>query len=104
MGLDDLLTALERMPTKTSAAVIPKFGGPSVAIGGSPWTSKTERVFTEALPKVVPGWESRSQQIQMARIVDQGLRHGKVALAEAGTGTGKSLALLVPAALHARET
>jgi ATP-dependent DNA helicase DinG len=48
--------------------------------------------------------EERSGQLDMARAVDRALRGSALALVEAGTGTGKSLGYLVPAALFARET
>ncbi len=48
--------------------------------------------------------EERLGQVEMARSVDRALRESAVALVEAGTGTGKSLGYLVPAALFARET
>ncbi|MEM8669543.1 MAG: helicase C-terminal domain-containing protein [Planctomycetota bacterium] len=46
-------------------------------------------------------YESREQQLQMAREVDQALWDRKHLIAEAGTGTGKSFAYLVPAILFA---
>ncbi|MDA0254676.1 MAG: helicase [Planctomycetota bacterium] len=47
------------------------------------------------------GWESRPQQLEMARLVAEAIRQRKHAIVEAGTGTGKSLAYLVPAVLAA---
>jgi predicted DnaQ family exonuclease/DinG family helicase len=44
-----------------------------------------------------PGYEHRPQQIEMLRAVTQALNGGYQILAEAGTGTGKSLAYLLPA-------
>ena len=58
--------------------------------------------FTEGLPKALPGWEARPQQLEMARHVARALDEDRPLLCEAGTGTGKSLAYLVPAALWAR--
>lgn len=52
--------------------------------------------------RVLDGYEARPQQLEMARIVGQVLSEGGVALVEAGTGTGKSLAYLAPAVAHAR--
>lgn len=48
-------------------------------------------------------WEPRPAQGQMAREVAQALSHEQFLLCEAGTGTGKSLAYLLPAALWAVE-
>lgn len=46
-------------------------------------------------------FEHRSQQVEMARAVTEALSEGKHLLVEAGTGTGKSIAYLLPAALWA---
>ena len=45
------------------------------------------------------GWESRPQQLEMASLVATALAERRHAIVEAGTGTGKSLAYLVPAVL-----
>ncbi|MFM7074495.1 MAG: helicase, partial [Planctomycetaceae bacterium] len=47
----------------------------------------------------LPGWESRPQQLAMAGLVAEAIRLRRHAVVEAGTGTGKSLAYLVPAVL-----
>lgn len=52
-----------------------------------------------AIARVLPGYEARRPQIEMANLVDEVLRRGGHALIEAGTGTGKSLAYLIPAIL-----
>jgi len=55
------------------------------------------------LSRVLPGYEHRPQQGEMARRVRLAIEgHGQLAI-EAGTGVGKSLAYLVPAALWAKE-
>ncbi|MCX6843909.1 MAG: DEAD/DEAH box helicase family protein, partial [candidate division WOR-3 bacterium] len=55
------------------------------------------------LSQVLGGYEHRSQQQEMARQVEKTLAgHARLAI-EAGTGVGKSLAYLVPAALWAKE-
>ncbi|MEE2935310.1 MAG: helicase C-terminal domain-containing protein [Planctomycetota bacterium] len=46
-------------------------------------------------------YEPRQQQLEMARRVDQALWDSQHLIAEAGTGTGKSFAYLVPAILYA---
>jgi ATP-dependent DNA helicase DinG len=51
------------------------------------------------LARTLPGFEARSGQIDMAEAVASALATGSVLLAEAGTGTGKTLAYLVPAIL-----
>ncbi|HEB53280.1 MAG TPA: ATP-dependent DNA helicase [bacterium] len=47
------------------------------------------------------GFEVRPQQLQMSEAVAEALRARHHLIAEAGTGTGKSFAYLLPAALHA---
>ncbi len=46
----------------------------------------------------MPGYEARDEQMAMARAVADGLNDGSRLLVEAGTGTGKSVAYLLPAA------
>lgn len=48
-----------------------------------------------------PNFEYRPQQVEMLREVAAALSDGRHLLAEAGTGTGKSMAYLIPAALYA---
>ncbi len=49
-------------------------------------------------------FEQRTEQLDMARDVAEALQYGGTLFVEAGTGTGKSLAYLVPAALWALKT
>lgn len=70
--------------------------GPTTA--PTPVTRALSRI-TEALPG---GGEERPGQQQMAEAVDHALRSGRHLVVQAGTGTGKSLAYLVPAALSQR--
>ncbi len=49
----------------------------------------------------LPDFEERPEQLRMAFAVAEAFNNGKLALVEAGTGTGKSLAYLVPALLWA---
>src|SRR5262249_27354054 len=48
------------------------------------------------LSRSLPGYEERPAQIQMARAVAAALAGGEHLLVEASTGTGKSLAYLLP--------
>jgi ATP-dependent DNA helicase DinG len=50
-----------------------------------------------ALARALPGYEERPQQQALADAVTRTLENGGVLLAEAGTGTGKTLAYLAPA-------
>jgi ATP-dependent DNA helicase DinG len=49
-----------------------------------------------ALSKAHPGYEFRRGQLQMARAVEEALGEKRHLLVEAGTGTGKTLAYLLP--------
>src|SRR5262249_48600769 len=48
------------------------------------------------------GHDRREPQIRFARLAGEALYGSRFAVVEAGTGTGKSLGYLVPAALHAK--
>jgi ATP-dependent DNA helicase DinG len=52
-----------------------------------------------ALARALPDFEPRAGQVEMAAAVARAFERGGVLLAEAGTGTGKTLAYLVPAIL-----
>lgn len=54
------------------------------------------------LSRRLEGYEPRQSQERMAAIVGEALENQHHALVEAGTGTGKTLAYLVPAILHGR--
>ncbi|MBM3771026.1 MAG: ATP-dependent DNA helicase [Acidimicrobiia bacterium] len=67
-------------------------------------TSLRERVAAVFEPdgplaRALPGFEARAGQVDMADAVATTLDAGGVLLAEAGTGTGKTLAYLIPAIL-----
>ena len=63
--------------------------------------SDLKRIFSPegVCAEVLPGWRSRPQQLAMAEAVEHAVANNSVLLAEAGTGTGKTLAYLVPALL-----
>ena len=56
------------------------------------------------LAAAIPDFEYRPAQLQMAEAVERAIDTGEPLLAEAGTGTGKTLAYLVPAILSGRKT
>jgi len=58
-------------------------------------------LFSETGPcnAVLHGWRARPQQLAMAEAVERAIAARGVLLAEAGTGTGKTLAYLIPALL-----
>ncbi len=51
------------------------------------------------LEDYLPSYELRVQQVEFAHSIDNAIKRGRVGIFEAGTGTGKSLAALIPAAL-----
>lgn len=65
----------------------------------SEWFSPNGRLAT-----VFPKCEYRAGQSKMAEIVEERLEMGGVSVIEAGTGTGKSLAYLIPAIQHAAQS
>ncbi len=73
------------------------------AVPGTPALSAAvEAAFADegVLARAVDHFEPRHSQRTMAAAVANTLQHGGVLLAEAGTGTGKTLAYLVPAILN----
>jgi ATP-dependent DNA helicase DinG len=71
------------------------------AVSGAGLSAASEAVFDAggALVRALPGFEPRPGQREMAAAVAQTLAEGGTLLVEAGTGTGKTLAYLVPAIL-----
>jgi ATP-dependent DNA helicase DinG len=55
-----------------------------------------------ALSRALPGYEVREDQLAMARAVERALEERRYLVVEAGTGTGKTLAYLVPAVRSGR--
>lgn len=56
-------------------------------------------IFAEdgPLAKVLPGYRMRAQQLDMARSIERAIAENQTLIVEAGTGTGKTMAYLVPA-------
>lgn len=57
--------------------------------------------FTGALATVIPGYAKRDGQVQLAHAVHDAIERRLVLLGEAPTGTGKTMAYLVPAIMQA---
>jgi ATP-dependent DNA helicase DinG len=55
------------------------------------------------LSRILPGYEDRPAQLAMAEAVEQALADDRPLFVEAGTGTGKTLAYLVPAILSGKK-
>jgi ATP-dependent DNA helicase DinG len=66
-----------------------------------PADDQLEAVFGAdgALSRAVSGYRMRRQQVEMAEAIAQAMRDNSLLVAEAGTGTGKTFAYLVPALL-----
>src|SRR5687768_5949321 len=69
--------------------------------GTSQLSAPLERVFSPdgPLASSVSGFKLRPQQLEMAQAIHQAIERTGVLVAEAGTGTGKTFAYLVPALL-----
>ena len=85
------------LPTETVLPV------DSVVGWTQPAAPESAQVFSAGglLSRVFPGYEPRSTQVEMARLVEDTLSRGGTAVIEAPTGTGKTKAYLVPAAATA---
>ena len=67
---------------------------------------ETPRTFVQAelvLAQSLPGYEARPAQQELAALIEQGIATRRHVVAEAGTGTGKSLATLIPAVLSGKK-
>lgn len=79
-------------------------GGPGILPGTMGLVEMVEEFFSPSfLSRVVEGYEVRESQAIMVREVARIMEEGGVSLVEGGTGVGKTLAYLVPAALFALE-
>src|SRR5918994_3687441 len=69
--------------------------------GAAELKAALERAFAAdgALASAVNGFKRRAEQLEMARAIHEAIEGTAVLVAEAGTGTGKTFAYLVPALL-----
>jgi ATP-dependent DNA helicase DinG len=67
---------------------------------------RLQRIFAAdgPLAGTIPGFMPRTVQIEMALTVEEAIEHRRCLIAEAGTGTGKTIAYLVPAILSGKQT
>ena len=72
-----------------------------VKLRGAALRPLTDSTFSSAAGGAAPNLERRQEQLETARDVAWVIHAGGVGLIEAGTGVGKSLAYLVPAAIWA---
>jgi ATP-dependent DNA helicase DinG len=73
----------------------------NVTVGASDLPARVAAIFAAegVLARAFPSFEPRAGQADMAHAVARVLQDGGALLAEAGTGTGKTLAYLIPAIL-----
>lgn len=69
-------------------------------------TNKIEQAFSEKglLSRNIQGFRPRDAQLEMAQAVGRAINSANSAVIEAGTGTGKTFAYLVPALLSGKKT
>lgn len=75
-------------------------GRPSMTLSGDPRLVAA----TSSLAASLPGYEERPQQAVFSEAVLNAIESGRHLIAEAGTGTGKSLGYLIPAIVSKRRT
>lgn len=61
-------------------------------------SSDLQEIF-DRLSRAIPGYEYRPQQLELAESIARAFEQERTGMFEAGTGTGKSLAALIPAAI-----
>ncbi|HBY95372.1 MAG TPA: hypothetical protein DEP84_15705 [Chloroflexi bacterium] len=112
-SLRSFFAAVARQQT-TSGKALPASLAPSLPLVPPPLTGRSApspvlnadalaALFSRdaAIGRTLPRFEERPQQVQMLRGIVQAFNRGEHLLVEAGTGTGKSLAYLLPAIFQA---
>lgn len=66
--------------------------------------NELDHIFRTVLAQAIPGYQDRPQQRDMAQAVYRCMEQSRHGVIEAGTGTGKSFALLIAAFLRALKT
>ena len=92
---------MSEVPAVPGIDSTPALTDDALATGGQSLAIRVAAVFVEdgPLARTVSNFEPRPGQVAMADAVARTLDEGGVLLAEAGTGTGKTVAYLVPAIL-----
>ncbi len=80
---------------------MPSSGSIRVGSDDQRMTFSLSEVFSPdgPLASSIPGYRQRAQQVEMAECIASAIAENRVLVAEAGTGTGKTFAYLVPALL-----
>lgn len=108
MNLSSLAAAFDRKepPTQTNpngqVQSASRLG--SAQSDSRPETPFVERAFADMLPKHMPGFEARPTQVALATKIRAAFEAQTHFRGEAGTGSGKSHASLIPAIDYARKT
>ncbi len=81
------------------------FANAAASVGGRPDSAPDAELATifgagGTLARTLPGFRFRPQQLEMAQAVARAITLRQALVAEAGTGTGKTFAYLVPALLY----
>ncbi len=73
----------------------------SSSFGSGKYNEIIARYFDSAGPfsKVIDGYKMRPLQVEMSQVIAETIEKGEMLIAEAGTGTGKTFAYLLPALL-----
>lgn len=87
-------------PTPRSAQeVAAEFERPAPKPGAAPYTARAILGPQGVIAQQLPGYEHRPEQLELAELIERGMMGELNAVTEAGTGTGKSMAYLVPSIL-----
>lgn len=97
-GLSLARIVAEPVPAHTAAEPVPTPLTPALPIE----EQLTVYGAFENLKKKLSAYEHRLEQIDLARLIERAINTGKTGVFEAGTGIGKSLAALIPAALSGK--
>ena len=73
-------------------------------IQDSPLSTESERFLKEAVGASMDGYEIRPSQLEMMRACSTNIEEGGTLMVEAGTGTGKTFAYLVPLIISGKKT
>ncbi len=101
-SLDEAIELLARNLDSIDRFVVVD-GDLNVKVLGEPEKEANIEGIFEKLYKSQEGLEYRDEQIKMANVIYQAMESSKDAIIEAPTGTGKSLAYLVPALIYSKK-
>lgn len=102
-ALQEQTSQMSAQPVPAAFASAPDDAPMGIAAGSADRYAPTPSVIQDMmagdgrLARNLPRYERRQQQVEMAAAVLDALNHSRHVMIEAGTGTGKSLAYLLPA-------